>query len=90
MWSSFFYKPLSFQTLRNPQFLSDFLSPKFKFSISRKYGDMTKTSISSDKNVPLFMCAIEINEKYLGCENLGGQILRLCEPNAVYLLLTIL
>ena len=42
------YKPLSLQTLRYPQFLSNFQSPKFKFSVSRKknvrlFGVMTKT-----------------------------------------------
>ena len=52
--------PLSFQTLRHPQFLSNFQSPKFKFSSSGKenvrlFGDMTKTSVSSVKNVPLLL-----------------------------------
>ena len=52
------YKPLSFQTLRHPQFLSNFQSPKFKFSVSGKknvrlFEVMTKTSVSSDKNIPL-------------------------------------
>ena len=32
MWLSFPYKPLSFQTLRHSQFLSNFQPPKFKFS----------------------------------------------------------
>jgi hypothetical protein len=49
------YKPLSFQTLRHPQFLSNFQPPKFKFLVSGKkcatVGVITK--ISSDKNVPL-------------------------------------
>ena len=51
------YKPLSFQTSRHTQFLSNFQSPKFKFSVSGKknVGVMTKTSVSSDKNVPLLM-----------------------------------
>ena len=58
MWPSCPYKPLSFQTLRYPQFLSNFQSPKFKFSVSGKknvrlFGVMTKTSVPSDKNVPL-------------------------------------
>ena len=57
-WPSCPYKPLSFQTLKNPQFLSNFQSPKFKFSVSVKknvllFGVMTKTSVSSDINVPL-------------------------------------
>ena len=52
------YKALSFQTLRHPQFLSNFQSPKFKFSVSGKknvrlFDVITKTSASSDKNVPL-------------------------------------
>ena len=52
------YKLLSFKTLRHPHFLSNFLSPKFKFSVSGKknvrlFGVMTKTSVLSDKNVPL-------------------------------------
>jgi hypothetical protein len=54
------YKPLSFQT----QFLSNFQSQKFKFSVSGKknvrlLGVMTKTSVSSDKNVLLTMEEIE-------------------------------
>ena len=58
MWPPCPYKPLSFQTLRYPQFLSNFQSPKFKFSVSGKknvcqFGVMTKTSVSSEKNVPL-------------------------------------
>ena len=58
-WPSCPYKPLSFQDLRHPQFLSNFQCPKFKFSVSGKknvrlFGIMTKTSVvSSDKNVPL-------------------------------------
>ena len=53
------YKPLSFQILRHPQFLSNFQSPKFKFFVSGKknvhlLGVMTKTSLSSDKKVPLW------------------------------------
>ena len=41
-------KPLSIQTLRHPQFLSNFQSPKFKLSVSGKknvhlFGIMTKT-----------------------------------------------
>ena len=52
------YKPLNFQTLRHLQFLSNFLSPKFKFSVSGKknvrlFDAMTKTSGLSEKNVPL-------------------------------------
>ena len=51
------YKALSFQMLRLPQ-LNNFQSPKFKFLVSGKknvrlFGVMTKTSVSSDKNVPL-------------------------------------
>ena len=58
MWPSCSYKPLSFQTLRHSQFLSNFQSPKFKFSFSGKknvclFEVLTKTSLSSDKNVPL-------------------------------------
>ena len=54
------YKPLSIsiQTLRYLQLLSNFQPPIFKFSVSAKknvrlFGVMTKTSASSDKNVPL-------------------------------------
>ena len=52
------YKALSFQTLRHPQFLSNFKSPKFKFSVSgrknvRLFDVMTKKSVLSEKNVPL-------------------------------------
>ena len=52
------YKPLIVQTLRHPQYLSNFQPPKFKFSSSgqwkvRLFGDMTKTSVLSEKNVPL-------------------------------------
>ena len=52
------FLPLSLQTLRHPQFQSNFQSQKFKFSVSEKknvrlLGVMTKTSVSSDKNVPL-------------------------------------
>ena len=58
MWPSSPYKPLSFQTLMHSQFLCNFQSPKFKSLVSRKknvclFEDMTKTSVSSDKNVPL-------------------------------------
>ena len=58
MWPLCPYKPLSFQTLGYPQFLSNFQSPKFKFSVLgkknvRRFDVMTKTSASSDKNVPL-------------------------------------
>ena len=58
------YKPLSFQTLRHPQFLSNFQSPKFKFSVSGKknvrlFGVMTKTSVLSDKNVPLICRGVD-------------------------------
>ena len=60
MWPSCPYKPLSFQTLRYPQFLNNFESPKFKTSVSGKknvrlFDVMTKTSASSDLNVPLTM-----------------------------------
>ena len=52
------YKPLTFQTLRQTQLQSNFQSPKFKFSVSGKknvnfFDIMTKTSVPSDKNVPL-------------------------------------
>ena len=52
------YKALSFQTLRHPQFLSNFQSPQFKFSVSGKinvrlFVVTTKTSVLSEKNVPL-------------------------------------
>ena len=52
------YKALSFQTLRHPQFLSNVQSSKFKFSVSGKknvclFDAMTKTSLLSDKIVPL-------------------------------------
>ena len=52
------YKPLSFQTLRYPQFLSKFQLPKFKFLVSGKknvrlFGDMTKTSVLSEKKMYL-------------------------------------
>ena len=52
------YKPLSFQTLRHSQFLSNFQSPKFKFSVSGKenvrlFEVIREVSVSSDKNVPL-------------------------------------
>ena len=58
MWPPCPYKPLSFQTLRYPQFLSNFHWPKFKFSVSgdkhvRLFDVMTKTSVLSNKNVPL-------------------------------------
>ena len=58
------YKPLCFQTLRHPQFLSNFQSPKFKFSVSGKknvclFGGMTKTSVLSEKNVPLLSVRFE-------------------------------
>ena len=51
---------LSFQTLRQPYFLSNFQSPKFKFSVSGKkivclFDVMTKTYLS-EKNVPLSNC----------------------------------
>jgi hypothetical protein len=63
-WPSCPHKPLSFQTLRRPQFLSNFQSPKFKFSVSGKknvrlFGVMTKTSVSSDKNLPLLTAAFD-------------------------------
>ena len=52
------YKPLSIQNLRYLQFLSNFQTPKFKFSVSGKknvhlFGVMTKTSVPYDKNEPL-------------------------------------
>ena len=52
------FKPLTFQNLKHPQFLSNFQSPNLKFSVSGKknvrlFGVVTKTSVSSDKNVPL-------------------------------------
>ena len=48
MWPSWPYKPLSFQTLRHSQFLTNSQSPKFKFSSSGKWNarlfvDMAKT-----------------------------------------------
>ena len=51
------YKALNFQTLRHPQFLNNFQSPKFKFSASAKknvglFGVMTKTSVPSDQSIP--------------------------------------
>ena len=57
-------KALSFQTYRHPQFLSNFQTPKFKFSVSWKknvhlFGVMTKTSVPSDKNVLLPPSAID-------------------------------
>ena len=62
------YKALSFQTLRHPQFLSNFQSPKFKFSVSGKknvclFDVMTKTLVPSEKNVPLFTEANTQKEK---------------------------
>ena len=52
------YKALSFQTLRHPQFLSNFHSLKFKFSVSGKENVrllevIRELSVSSVKNVPL-------------------------------------
>ena len=52
------YKAPSFQTLRHPQFLSNFQSPKFKFSISGKknvllFDVKTQTAVLSEKNVLL-------------------------------------
>ena len=54
MWPFCPYKPLSFQTLRHPQVLSNFQSPKFKFSVwgkknVRLFEVMTKTSVLSEK-----------------------------------------
>ena len=54
------YKALSFQNLRHPKFLSNFQSPKFKFSVSgmknvRLFDVMTKTSVLSEKNVPFLI-----------------------------------
>ena len=48
------YKALSFQTLRHPQFLSNFQSPKLNLSVSGKknvflFGVMTKTPVLSEK-----------------------------------------
>ena len=54
------YKPLSIQTLRHLQFLSNFQSPKCSVSGKknvRLFVVMTKTSVTSDKNVPLLTCA---------------------------------
>ena len=71
-WPSCPYKPLSFQTLRHPQFLSNFQSPKFKFSVSGKknvrlFDAMKKTSVLSEKNVPLTGARIQIQlPKYYG------------------------
>ena len=58
LWPSCPYKPLNCQIWRHPQFLSKFQSPKFKLSVSGKknvclFGFMTKTSESSDKNLPI-------------------------------------
>ena len=70
MWPSCPYKPLNFQTLRYSQFLGNFQSPKFKFSVSvkknvRLFEVMTKTSASSDKNEPLIIDkTLLINENY--------------------------
>ena len=46
------------QALRPPQFLSNFQLQEFKFLVSGEknvslFGVMTKTSVFSDKNVPL-------------------------------------
>ena len=48
----------SFQILRHPQFSKQFRSTKFKFSVKGKknvchYGVIIKTSVISDKDVPL-------------------------------------
>jgi hypothetical protein len=56
IWLFCLYKPLSFQSLGYSQFLSNFQSPKFEFSVLGKknvrlFDVMTKTSTSSD--VPL-------------------------------------
>ena len=48
------YKSLSFQTLKHSQFLSNFQSPKLKFSVSgKKNVRLFGVSVSSNKNVPL-------------------------------------
>ena len=71
MWPSCPYKSLSFQTLRYPQILSNFQSPKFKFSVSgkknvRRFDVMSKTLASSDKNIPLPYSFFQNNK----CQNM--------------------
>ena len=66
-WPSCPYKPLSIQTLRHLQFLSNVQSSKFKLSVSGKknvrlFGVITKNiSIPSDKNVLL------LEQLQIGC-----------------------
>ena len=81
MWPSCPYKSLSFRTLRYPQILSNFQSPKFKFSVSgkknvRRFDVMTKTSASSDKNVPLTEASITLflYKLFLASVNIGYNI----------------
>ena len=81
MWPSCPYKPLCFQNLRYPQFLSNFQSPKFKFSISGKnvclFGVMTITSVSSDINVPLPQTTV-VSTSHSAVERPLGRVYSAC------------